>query len=694
LSLLEQIHSPSDLKRLNDGELRELADEIREFMIGAVSKVGGHLAPSLGVVELTLALHSVLDSPTDKIIWDVGHQCYAHKIITGRAEDFHTIRQYGGLSGFPNKCESDHDIVGTGHSSTSISYGVGIQEAIRLAAAQAELAGIDATIAAAGGKSVSGEGDSASGGGMAGGKSGGKDEAVKAATDTEPQRGHVACVIGDGALTGGIAYEALNQAGHLKTPLIVILNDNEMSIKPNVGAISQYLHKLRLDPTLYKLREEFEHGVIEKIPGLRGASRSIKESMKAFLVPGMLFEEMGFAYIGIVDGHDIKALRKSIRAAMEIERPVLIHISTVKGKGYEPAEARPDTFHGIAPFTISTGKAIKKPGPITYTEAFGQGLARMAEDDEKIVAITAAMSSGTGLYHFEKRFPDRFFDVGIAEEHAVAFAAGLAIGGFKPVVAIYSTFLQRAFDMLVQDVALQELPVVFALDRGGLVGDDGPTHHGAFDLGYLSLVPGLTVMAPRDEAELQNMVFTALSMDTPAAIRYPRAAGRGVALPEVFEVLPVGKAEVMDSGEGALLLGIGTGVGICRRAAHMLVEQHGLRPTVVNARFVKPLDEELIRKLASEHQLVVTVEEGTAIGGFGAAVRELFAEEASVPVKSFAIPDNFVPHGNRGKLLRDIGLTPEAVAGYVAERLLDKKMVPVERRKVSGEPGRLTGDIP
>lgn len=662
MTLLEQIHSPSDLKRLDDGELQELAGEIREFMIGAVSKVGGHLAPSLGVVELTLALHSVLESPDDKIIWDVGHQCYAHKIITGRAGDFHTIRQYGGLSGFPNRCESDHDTVGTGHSSTSISYGVGIQEAIRLAAAQVELAGIDATIAATGSKTGGGEG-----------------------TEKERHQGHVACVIGDGALTGGIAYEALNQAGHLKTPLIVILNDNEMSIKPNVGAISQYLHKLRLDPTLYKLREEFEHGVIEKIPGLRSASRSIKESMKAFLVPGMLFEEMGFAYIGIVDGHDIKALRKSIRAAMEIERPVLIHISTVKGKGYEPAEARPDTFHGIAPFSISTGKAIKKPGPITYTEAFGQGLARMAEDDEKIVAITAAMSSGTGLYHFEKRFPDRFFDVGIAEEHAVAFAAGLAIGGFKPVVAIYSTFLQRAFDMLVQDVALQELPVVFALDRGGLVGDDGPTHHGAFDLGYLSLVPGMTVMAPKDEAELQNMIFTALSMDTPAAVRYPRAAGRGVALPEVFEAIPVGRAEVLDNGEGALLLGIGTGVGICHRAARLLVEQHGLRPTVINARFVKPLDEELIRRLASEHQLVVTVEEGTAKGGFGAAVRELFAEEASVPVKSFAIPDHFVPHGNRGKLLRDIGLTPEAVAGYVAERLLKEKIIPAERRKVSGE---------
>jgi 1-deoxy-D-xylulose-5-phosphate synthase len=399
----------------------------------------------------------------------------------------------------------------------------------------------------------------------------------------------------------------------------------------------------------------------------------------------MLFEELGFAYVGIVDGHDIKALRKSIKSAIEIERPVLIHIKTTKGKGYEPAEARPDTFHGIAPFQISTGEAIKQPGPITYTEAFGQGLVRLAEEDEKIVAVTAAMSSGTGLYHFERKFPERFFDVGIAEEHAVAFAAGLALGGFKPVVAIYSTFLQRAFDMLIQDVALQELPVVFALDRAGLVGDDGPTHHGAFDLGYLNLIPGMTVMAPKDEAELQNMVFTALQMDGPVAIRYPRLAGRGVVMPEAFEALPLGMAEVLDRGEGALLLGAGTGVGICLRAARLLAEQFGMRPTVVNARYVKPLDEKLIRGLAAEHELVVTVEEGTAQGGFGAAVRALFAEEASVPVKSFAIPDSFVAHGSRNRLLRDIGLTPEAVSEYVGEKLLAKKLIPAERRKVSGE---------
>ena len=646
MSLLQQINSPADLRRFNDRELQVLADEIRDFMVKTVSKVGGHLAPSLGVVELTIALHSVLDSPQDKIIWDVGHQCYAHKIITGRRDEFHTIRQDGGLSGFPSPAESEHDIVGTGHSSTSISYGVGLTEAIRLAAGR--------------------EDEDAAGGDGTGGRD-----------------SHVACVIGDGALTGGIAYEALNQAGHLRTPLMVILNDNEMSIKANVGAISQYLNRLRLDPTLSKLREDLEHG-IDKIPGIRGGMRSLKESLKAFLVPGRLFEELGFAYVGVIDGHDIKALRKSIRAAMEIERPVLIHIKTIKGKGYQPAEARPDTFHGIAPFSVSTGEAIKQPGPITYTEAFGRGLVKMAAADERIVAITAAMSNGTGLNFFERAFPDRFFDVGIAEGHAVTFAAGLALGGRKPVVAIYSTFLQRSFDQLIQDISLQEIPVVLAVDRAGLVGDDGPTHHGCFDLAYLNMVPGLTVMAPKDEAELQHMLYTGLNINGPVAIRYPRAAGRGVALPGRFEELPVGQAEILDRGEGALLLGIGTGAGICLRSARILTERHGLRPTVVNARWLKPLDETLILDLAEQHDVVVTVEEGTIAGGFGAAVAGLLAGSGK-PVKRFALPDRFLPHGNRGRLLRDAGLSPEAVAGYVSDMLVMEKVVNAGRRKASGE---------
>lgn len=634
MALLDQINSPSDIKRLDDKELVALAEEIRTFMIRAVSRVGGHLAPSLGVVELTLALHSVLDSPRDKIIWDVGHQCYAHKIITGRKQLFQTIRQYGGLSGFPSHEESEHDIVGTGHSSTSISYGVGIKEAMKMAA-------------------------------------------------DDEEEGHVVSVIGDGALTGGIAYEALNQAGHLRTPIIVILNDNEMSIKPNVGAMSQYLNKLRLDPTLFRFREDLEH-TLERIPGIRGGVRSLKESMKAFLVPGMLFEELGFAYIGIVDGHDVRALKTSIGQALETRRPVLIHIKTTKGKGYEPAEERPDTFHGIAPFKVHNGETIKKPGPISYTEAFGQGLVRLAGDDDRIVAITAAMSSGTGLYHFERSFPQRFFDVGIAEEHAVAFAAGLAIGGFRPVVAVYSTFLQRAFDMLIQDVALQELPVVLALDRAGLVGDDGPTHHGVFDLAYLNLIPGMTVMAPSDEAELQNMIYTAIEHEGPVAVRYPRAAGAGVPVPQKFERLEIGRAEILDRGDAVLLLGLGTGVGICQQAARLLVEHHSIRPTVVNARFLKPLDERLIRELAADHDLVVTVEEGTIKGGFGSTVSDLFSGEEK-RVKMFAIPDRFVPHGNRSRLLVDIGLTPEAVAGYVNESMLGRKFTSAGHRLVSAE---------
>ncbi|MEK7817490.1 MAG: 1-deoxy-D-xylulose-5-phosphate synthase, partial [Actinomycetota bacterium] len=463
----------------------------------------------------------------------------------------------------------------------------------------------------------------------------------------------------------------------------VILNDNEMSIKPNVGAMSQYLNKLRLDPTLFKFRGELEHA-LEKIPGIRGGVRSLKESMKAFLVPGMLFEELGFAYFGIVDGHDIHALRTSIRQALDTKRPVLIHIKTTKGKGYEPAEERPDTFHGIAPFQIDTGNTIKKPGPISYTEAFGRGLVRMAMEDESIVAITAAMSSGTGLHHFEKSFPERFYDVGIAEEHAVAFASGLAIGGFKPVVAVYSTFLQRAFDLLIQDVALQELPVVFAIDRAGLVGDDGPTHHGVFDLAYLNIIPGMTAMAPADEAELQDMLFTAIEHNGPVAIRYPRADGRGVPLPREFSKLEIGKASVIDHGEGAVLLGIGTGVEICKKAARIMAQHHNLRPSVVNARFLKPLDEDLIRELAAEHELVVTVEEGSVKGGFGSAVADLLSE-IFVPVGRFAIPDSFINHGSREKLLDEVGLTPDAVAGYVSDVLLGKKIVAAEHRLVSGE---------
>jgi len=608
---LDQISEPADLRQFSERELSALADEVREAILACVSETGGHLAASLGTVELTVALHSVLDSPRDRIVWDVGHQCYAHKLLTGRRERFCSIRQYGGLSGFPNRDESPHDVAGTGHASTSISYGLGLVEAARLA-----------------------------------GEGGGK----------------VVCVLGDGALTGGVAFEALNQAGHLRTPLVVILNDNEMSIRPNVGALQLYLNRIRLDPTLTRLREDLEHGVA-RIPAIgRQAYRlgkDVKGSMKAFFVPGLLFEELGLAYIGVVDGHDMHALRESIRQAIETPRPVVVHIKTVKGKGYEPAESRPDAYHGTGPFHIGNGVCKAAAVGTTYTEAFGEALVRLAERDRRIVAITAAMTQGTGLEEFERRFPDRFYDVGIAEEHAAVFAAGLAIGGMRPVLALYSTFLQRAFDMLMQDVGLQGLPVTFAVDRAGLVGDDGPTHHGAFDLSFLRLVPGMTVMAPSSLEELQRMLATALSLDGPAALRYPRGLAAPFTRLEEIEPLEVGAGVVLQEGADVALVGIGTGVGIAREAAQLMAAE-GAAPTVVDARFVKPLDTGLLQRLAAAHRRLVTVEENTLTGGFGSAVMEALGP--GVDVVRVGLPDAFVPQGERTRVLADVGLTAQAVA--------------------------------
>ena len=608
---LDQISEPADLRQFSERELSALADEVREAILACVSETGGHLAASLGTVELTVALHSVLDSPRDRIVWDVGHQCYAHKLLTGRRERFCSIRQYGGLSGFPNRDESPHDVAGTGHASTSISYGLGLVEAARLA-----------------------------------GEGGGK----------------VVCVLGDGALTGGIAFEALNQAGHLRTPLVVILNDNEMSIRPNVGALQLYLNRIRLDPTLTRLREDLEHGVA-KIPAIgRQAYRlgkDVKGSMKAFFVPGLLFEELGLAYIGVVDGHDMHALRESIRQAIETPRPVVVHVKTVKGKGYEPAESRPDAYHGTGPFHIGNGVCKAAAVGTTYTEAFGEALVRLAERDRRIVAITAAMTQGTGLEEFERRFPDRFYDVGIAEEHAAVFAAGLAIGGMRPVLALYSTFLQRAFDMLMQDVGLQGLPVTFAVDRAGLVGDDGPTHHGAFDLSFLRLVPGMTVMAPSSLEELQRMLATALSLDGPAALRYPRGLAAPFTRLEEIEPLEVGAGVVLQEGADVALVGVGTGVGIAREAAQLMAAE-GAAPTVVDARFVKPLDTGLLQRLAAAHRRLVTVEENTLTGGFGSAVMEALGP--GVDVVRVGLPDAFVPQGERTRVLADVGLTAQAVA--------------------------------
>lgn len=616
MDYLSHITSPQDLHSLSEQELTAVADEVRALILTCVSESGGHLGASLGAVELTVALHSILNSPRDKIIWDVGHQCYAHKILTGRADRFATIRQCGGLSGFPNRAESEHDVIGTGHASTSVSYGLGVVEAAKLAA----------------------------------------DDDVR-----------VVCVLGDGALTGGVAFEALDQAGQLRTPLVVILNDNQMSIRPNVGALSMYLNRIRLDPALTRMRDDIERGVL-KIPAIGqrayNLGKDVKESMKALLVPGMLFEELGFAYIGVVDGHNMRALRQSIKQALDTKRPVLVHVKTIKGKGYEPAEDNPAEFHGTAPFYLGNGqKKTVVPG-VTFTQAFGSALVREARADERIVAVTAAMTQGTGLEEFEDEFPERFYDVGIAEQHAVVFAAGLAIGGRKPVVAIYSTFLQRAFDMLIQDVSLQALPVVFCIDRGGLVGDDGPTHHGAFDLSYLRLIPGMTVMAPSSQEELQHMLHTALRLPGPVAVRYPRGLPAVTFSPPAeLRTLPVGKAKVLARGSDVALIGIGTGVGLAESAA-VLLRADGMSPTVVDARFVKPLDTKLLDELAATHSLLITIEENVLAGGFGSAVLEHVGN--AVRVVRFGLPDRFVAQGDRETLLADCGLTATTIAAVAA----------------------------
>lgn len=619
MRLLDQLDLPGDVRRLGPGELRRLAAEIREQMIATVSEVGGHLGPSLGVVELTIALHAELRSPEDCIVWDVGHQSYAHKLLTGRLAEFPSIRRAGGLSGFPKRSESEHDVFGTGHSSTSVSVGVGLAEAMRL-------------------------------------------------SDKRPS-GRVVSVIGDGALTGGMAYEGLNQAGHLHTPLVVVLNDNNMSIKKNVGAMSGYLSRLRTEPHLYRLRRDLERRV-QQLPAIGermfAVGEQFKDGVKAALVPGMLFEELGFIYIGVVDGHDIEALRSHLRRAFAMQAPVLLHVKTIKGKGYAPAERAPERFHGIAPFSVDTGEVAKAPGPRppSYTEVFGRALVALARIDGRIVGITAAMATGTGLDHLEREFPERFFDVGIAEGHAVGFAAGLAAAGMRPVVAVYSTFLQRAYDQVIHDVCLQKLPVVFAIDRAGLVGEDGPTHHGAFDLSFLRLIPNLTLFVPKDEAELQVLLATALSMDGPVAIRYPRGTGLGVALPEPLRALPPEGpwVEVLREGPDVLLLATGTGVHVARGAAEFLHAQ-GVEATVANVRRVRPLDRDALSGLLEACSAVVTVEENTIVGGFGSGILELLQELHLLrPATLVGLPDAFVTHGRVANLHRDIGFTADAVA--------------------------------
>lgn len=611
--LLETIHNPDDLKKLPPESLAQLAEEIRDFLLQTVSETGGHLGSNLGAVELTLALHYCFNSPNDKIVWDVGHQAYTHKLLTGRRDRFATQRQYKGISGFPKRSESEHDAFGVGHSSTSISAALG----------------------------------------------------MAVANDLDGTRNRAIAVIGDGSLTGGIAFEGLNQAGHLKKNLIVVLNDNEMSISKNVGAFSAFISRKMTTRRMRELKREMQ-GLLSNIPAfgkdiLQFAKRA-EHSLKGFLTPGALFEALGFDYIGPLDGHDLPNLLEVFNMAKDYEGPLLVHVMTTKGKGYKPAEETPDKFHGVGAFNLETGTAPPKPTALSYTEVFGRTLVELASSDPKVVAITAAMPDGTGLNFFAEAFADRFFDVGIAEQHGICFAAGLAADGYKPVTAIYSTFMQRAYDQVFHDVCLQNLPVVIAMDRGGLVGDDGPTHHGVFDFSFLRHLPGLTMMAPKDENELRHMLKTALALNGPVALRYPRGAGYGVALDQELKVLPIGKGELLREGSDLTIVAIGSTVMPALQAVERLAG-HGISAGVVNARFVKPLDAELILGQARATGRIITVEENALQGGFGSAVLELLQDNdaASVRVKRLGIPDHYVEQGPQAQLRKDVGIDADGI---------------------------------
>ncbi|MDR3567903.1 MAG: 1-deoxy-D-xylulose-5-phosphate synthase [Syntrophobacteraceae bacterium] len=619
---LTGIEVPGQLKNFSNQQLLELADEIRARIISTVAETGGHLAPSLGVVELTIALHCVFDAAYDRIIWDVGHQAYAHKLLTGRQKDFGTLRQYEGLSGFPKRSESKYDAFGTGHSSTSISAGLGISVANYLKKNQAR------TIA----------------------------------------------VIGDGSMTAGQAFEGLNNAGDLARNLIVVLNDNEMSISPNVGSLSSFLSRKLSGKTLTYLKREMED-FLNSIPGvgpnILQVLRKSVDSLISFFTPGMLFQALQFKYIGPINGHRIDKLIETFEIAGNIEGPVLIHVLTKKGKGYELAEKDPTRFHGVGAFDVTSGRSLEQPVNLSYTKIFGRTLKKLGDSNPKVVAITAAMPQGTGVDCFATAHPERFFDVGIAEQHAVTFAAGLATEGFQPVVAVYSTFLQRAYDQVLHDVCLQNLPVVFALDRGGLVGEDGPTHHGVFDLSFLRVMPNMVVMAPKDENELQHMVKTAVDHQGPIAVRYPRGEGAGVKMDEELRALEIGKGELLREGKDLLLVAIGSTVQNAMEAAERL-EGEGIDAAVINARFVKPLDSELILTWAEKTGRVITVEENALQGGFGSAVLEMFEEESFFPkaFKRLGVCDFFVPHGNQVLLRNLCGIDTDAIE-RAALRLLN-----------------------
>jgi 1-deoxy-D-xylulose-5-phosphate synthase len=649
--LLDDIDGPADLHGLNDDQLQQVAQEIRTYIIDTIGQIGGHFGANLGTCELAVALHSLLDSPRDKVLWDVGHQAYPHKVLTGRREGLPTIRQYEGLAPFCSIFESEHDIMGAGHASTSIGYGVGLKEAMR--------------------------------------KGIGED-------------GKVAAVIGDGALTGGVAYESLHAAGGLQTPMVIVLNDNGMSISPNVGALSRYFNRIRLKPRLYHAREGVEDRLTKLPLGLgRQFERlgpEIKSAIKAYWAPGLFFEELDLAYMGVIDGHDVHALREALREAFEADRPVVVHIHTVKGKGFAPAEEggleSMEKWHAAKPNSIVNGAPAPKPvavqesdspeviaperlekpaavgAPPQYTKVFGEAIVAEARRDRRVVGITAAMAGGTGLQRLADEVPEQYYDVGIAEQNAVLLASGLAIQGAKPVCAIYSTFLQRAYDQIIHDVCLQELDVTFAMDRAGLVGDDGPTHHGAFDISYFRPIPNVVVMAPRDEAMLVHMLRTAVDHHGPAALRYPRGAAEGAELPAEPAAIPIGTGELLASGEGVALLGYGYGVRVALDAAKILVG-HGLATTVADARFAKPLDAELLERLALGHDLVVTIEENVLPGGFGSGVLEHLEDalgdrsQERARVLRVGLPDRYVTHGKPALLRKEAGLTGAAVAERV-----------------------------
>ncbi|MBE1446101.1 1-deoxy-D-xylulose-5-phosphate synthase [Paenibacillus sp. OAS669] len=623
--LLEQINQPEDLKKLSMEQLEQLAAETRQFLVEKLSVTGGHLSSNLGVVELTIALHYLFNSPYDKFIFDVGHQSYVHKMFTGRMDKFDTLRKYKGMCGFVKRSESEHDVWEAGHSSTSLSAAMG----------------------------------------------------MAMARDFKGEKNKVIAIIGDGALTGGMAFEAMNHIGHEKKNLMVILNDNEMSIAPNVGALHNYLGKIRSDRNYVKVKEEVEY-LIKKIPAIGGTLaktlEKLKDSLKYMVVSGVLFEELGFTYFGPVDGNNLPVLLETLKQAEKVEGPVMVHVLTLKGKGYTPAEKDSYAWHGASPYKIESGQMLKVVGPPMYTEVFGNTLIELAKQDDRIVAVTPAMPGGSGLNGFAKQFPGRMIDVGIAEQHAATLCAGLASEGIKPVFAVYSTFLQRAYDQVVHDICRADLNVIFAIDRAGFVGPDGETHQGVYDIAYLRSIPNMVLMMPKDENELRHMLKTSVEYNEgPIAVRYPRIAGLGVSMDEPLHTIPIGSWEVLRPGDSAVVLAVGPMIPIAMEAAEQLSKE-GIQLRVVNARFIKPMDEAMLLQLAKEHLPIITLEEGAQMGGFGSGVLEFYSSQSiyGLQIKIIGVPDYFVEHGSVGEQRREVGLTVERLVSDV-QALMPRK---------------------